>query len=479
MPTPGLQRPGRAAPAIQRRRAVKRLRLIWLRLLGSLWFVPTLVTAGCMSLAVGLVEAGTWVEIDLARDWPLLFGAGANAARSMLSAIATSMITVAGVVFSVTIVALSLASSQYSPRVLRNFMGDRPTQLVLGVFVGIFAYCLVVLRTIRSMDEGDGFMPSLAVVGGLALALCGVAVLIYFIHHVASSIQASSILERIAADTGDAINWLFPQELADDAAIEGAAPAGEDALVWQPVTAAVSGYLVSLDDDRLLDVAREQGRVLRMARPLGDFVIDGDVLVEVSGSAPVSPELQRRMRSAFTLGPQRDVHQDAAYGLQQLVDVALKALSPGVNDRTTAVMCIDRIAALLARLASRRMPAARRSDGPVLRVIARTVELEDLLALALDPITEHARGDSQVLGRLLWALGAIERRATEGDRRAALLRRLSLVQEGIRLQVASPVQQQGLLLMAEEIEARLRHLPLWLPADPDGAARGGHDGKHV
>ncbi|MGE5864799.1 MAG: DUF2254 family protein, partial [Rhizobacter sp.] len=139
---------------------MKRLRLIWLRLLGSLWFVPTLVTAGCMSLAVGLVEAGTWVEIDLARDWPLLFGAGANAARSMLSAIATSMITVAGVVFSVTIVALSLASSQYSPRVLRNFMGDRPTQLVLGVFVGIFAYCLVVLRTIRSMDEGDGFMPS-------------------------------------------------------------------------------------------------------------------------------------------------------------------------------------------------------------------------------------------------------------------------------------------------------------------------------
>lgn len=453
------------------------LRLIWLGLLGSLWFVPTLVTVGCMTLAVVLVEAGTWIEIDLARDWPRLFGAGANAARSMLSAIATSMITVAGVVFSVTIVALSLASSQYSPRILRNFMADRPTQFVLGVFVGIFAYCLVVLRTIRSTEEGNGFMPSLAVVGGLVLALCGVAVLIYFIHHVASSIQASSILERIAADTEEAIDALFPQELADDAAIEGAVPPGEDAPVWQPVTAAASGYLLSLDDGRLLELAREQARVVRMARPLGDFIIEGDVLVELAGSAVVSSDVQGRMRSAFRLGPQRDVHQDAAYGLQQLVDVALKALSPGVNDRTTAIMCIDRIAALLSRLASRRMPASLRSDGPVLRVIARTVELEDLLALALDPITEHARGDSQVLGRLLWALGAIERRATEGDRRAALLRRLNRVQEGIRLQVASPAQQQGLLLTAEEIGVRLRHLALWGPTEHVPAESGGRDGK--
>ena len=435
---------------------MNRLRLIWLGLLGSLWFVPTVVTLGCMVLAVALVEVGAWIEIDLAHDWPRLFGAGAHAARSMLSAIATSMITVAGVVFSVTIVALSLASSQYSPRVLRNFMGDRATQAVLGLFVGIYAYCLVVLRTIRSADEGEGFIPSIAVVGGLGLALCGVAVLIYFIHHVASSIQASSILDRIAADTGKAIDWLFPQELADDAALAQAGPPGEDPLRWQPVTADASGYLVSLDDERLLGFARAQARVVRMACPVGGFVVEGDLLAELSGDGPVSRELEGRLRSAFRLGPQRDVHQDAAYGLQQLVDVALKALSPGVNDRTTAIMCIDSIAALLVRLASRRMPAARRSDGPVLRVIACTVDLESLLALALDPITEHARGETQVLGRLLWAIAAIDRRATDEVRRAALLRRLGQVREGIALQVASPSQRQGLLLQADGLAERMR-----------------------
>ncbi len=443
---------------------MNRLRLLWLGLQGSLWFVPTLVTAGCVVLAVVLIEVGTRVENDLAEDWPRVFGAGANAARSMLSAIATSMITVAGVVFSVTIVALSLASSQYSPRVLRNFMGDRPTQAVLGVFVGIFVYCLVVLRTIRSRDEGDGFMPSLAVVGGVALALFGVAVLIYFIHHVASSIQASSILDRIAGDTRAAIDRLFPQELGDDASQENAelpAPLqtgthGHDVHpAWVRATAPRSGYLVGVDEQRLLDIARELNRVVRMACPVGEFVIQGSPLAEVAGDAPLPPGACEKLRSAFPLGPQRDVHQDAAYGLQQLVDVALKALSPGVNDHTTAIMCVDRIAALLVRLASRGMPAPRRSDGKVLRVIACLVDFEQLVTLSIDPITEHSRGDTLVLARLLWALGAIEQCTVDAGRRAALLRRLAYVQEVIGAAIESPLRRQQLALQAEALAIRL------------------------
>jgi hypothetical protein len=150
------------------------------------------------------------------KKWPLLFGAGAAGSRGLLTAVASSMITVAGVVFSITIVALSLTSSQYTSRVLRNFMRDRMNQVVLGVFVGIFAYCLVVLRTIRGGDEG-AFVPSLAVLGGLALAFVGIAFLIYFIHHISMSIQASSIIAAAAEETIAAVDHLFPKGLGDNA----------------------------------------------------------------------------------------------------------------------------------------------------------------------------------------------------------------------------------------------------------------------
>jgi uncharacterized membrane protein len=436
---------------------MKRLWLLWLRLTHGLWFVPAVVTGACMALALALIQLDTWITQDLEQAWPRLFGAGASAARSMLSAVATSMITVAGVVFSITIVALSLASSQYSPRVLRNFMGDRPTQAVLGLFVGVFAYCLVVLRSIRSPDEGPGFMPSLAVVGGVALSLLAVAVLIYFIHHVAASIQAASILQHIAHDTRGAIDRLFPQELGHPAT-PAAVVAGLDDLAppWHPVHAHRSGYLVSVDEERLLGFARQHRCVVRMACPVGDFVVEGGVLVEVHGQGPVSAAQGDALRAAFSVGAQRDVHQDVGFGLQQLVDVALRALSPGINDHTTAIMCIDRLGALLARLARRGMPDPRRSDGEVLRVIAARADFDSLLSLALDAVTEHSHGDTQVLARLLWALDTIERCTDDAGRRTALLLRLSLVQETIGRSVQSPIQRQQLALRADARAMRLR-----------------------
>lgn len=192
-----------------------RLASLWLNLLGSLWFVPGVLVLAGVGAALLLVELHPLIDLDLAQDWPRLFGAGAEGARGMLSAIATSMITVAGVVFSVTIVALSLTASQYSPRVLRNFMSDRSTQVVLGAFVAVFAYCLIVLRTIRGGDEG-GFVPSLAVLGGVFMAFVGIGLLIYFVHHVATAIQVDYILERIATDTREAIDRLYPAGVGEE-----------------------------------------------------------------------------------------------------------------------------------------------------------------------------------------------------------------------------------------------------------------------
>src|SRR5664280_3296968 len=188
-------------------RTMNELNRCWSALPSSFWLVPTLIVAGSITLAMALVEAHSTGSAQWLARWPRLFGSGAAGARGTLSTIAGSMMTVVGVTFSMTLVALALASSQYTSRILRNFMRDGVTQVVLGIFTGIFAYCLIVLRTIRSGDEG-GFVPSLAVFFAVALAMGGIGVLIFFIHHIAASIQASSIIASVADETIVAVDRL-------------------------------------------------------------------------------------------------------------------------------------------------------------------------------------------------------------------------------------------------------------------------------
>lgn len=377
---------------------LSRLRI---RLDASFWFVPALIVMGSLLAATALVEAETLLPWDPAAWSPRLFGAGADGSRAMLSAIGTSMITVTGVVFSITIVALSLTSTQYSPRVLRNFMRDRPTQVVLGAFVGIFAYCLVVLRTIRGGDEG-AFIPSLAVLVGMAYAMAGIALLIYFIHHVALSIQASSILARIAEDTADAIDRLFPQSLGSGPDAEATRP--QLPSCWTSVAAHRSGYVVSVDGDALLALATELGRVLRLEVQVGGFVTEGASVAAASGAGPLGAEPQQRMRGCVQLGRQRTVHQDVGFGLQQLVDIALRALSSGINDPTTACMCIDQLSGLLARLGRRSIPGGLRMQDGELRIVVEAPGFAQWLATGLLPIVLHSRGELTVLERLVGAM---------------------------------------------------------------------------
>lgn len=407
------------------------LRLVLLQRLGaSFWFLPALVVLTSMAAAMLLVELDVAGGRELAEWSPRLFGASAEGSRAMLSAIATSMITVAGVVFSITVVVLSQTSSQYSPRVLRNFMRDRPTQAVLGVFVGVFAYCLVVLRTVRGEDDSGGFIPSLAVLGGMAYAFAGIAMLIYFIHHVSQSIQASAILQRIADDTRHAIDHLFPDQLAQEP--DAAAAAGAAApRAWTPIHAKRSGYVVAVDTRSLLELARE-GRVVRLAPSVGDFVTEGTVLVELGGREPVTDATARRLRGCVQLDRQRTTEQDAGFGLQQLVDVAVKALSPGINDPTTATMCIDRLAALMARLALRRMPGSHRVENGRLLVIAPAPDFGPMLALAFEPLLAHCRGDAQVLLRLVQAVDVVQQATSDPGRRESLLRLLLAMRHELR-----------------------------------------------
>lgn len=402
-------------------RRMTRPQSLWLALRSSLWFVPTLMVLAAMSLALVLVEIEPLVQGDLAARWPRLFGAGAEGSRGMLSAIATTMVTVAGVVFSVTIVALSLASTQYSPRVLRHFMSDRPTQVVLGAFVSVFAYCLVVLRTIRG-GEGEEFVPSIAVLGGVVLALVGIGLLIFFIHHVASSIQASAIIERITEDTRVAIDRLFPSDVGGDAG-SGGPPATDVApsAGGCQVAADRSGYVLAVQAERLLDMAARHDAVIHVLPRVGQFVAEGQPLLQMHGAAmPCAPEAAA-LRGCIALGPERDVHQDAPHGLQQLVDVGLRALSPSLHDPTTALACIDRLFALLLRLTGRRIPAPfRLRDGRVRLVVAGPT-YEEMVETAFGALTHHAGPHVEVHRRLVQVVAQLAG-ATQDPQRLAILR---------------------------------------------------------
>lgn len=413
-----------------------KLRTLRDRLLGTLWFVPTGLVASSLVLAVGMVELSSNVDSEALARWPRLFGASADSSRSILAAVASGMITVAGLTFSLTMVAVTQASSQYTSRILRTFMGDRANQLVLGTFVGIFVYCLVVLRTVRSVEERV-FVPSLAVVLGIVLAIVGIGVLIYAVHHFASMLQASSIVARVAQDTLAAVDRLFPASLGveADAPHESAALHLARVAAWYPVLAPATGYVQALDEDGLVAQADDAGRLVRMDRGLGDFVVEDTPLaaIAVLGDQAADDDaldaLGDRLAATFTIGRYRTVEQDAAFGVRQLVDVALKALSPGVNDTTTAVSCVDYLGAILLRLVGRRVESPVRECNGVARVIARGPTFESLLRLSFDEIRQSASGNVSVLRRLFDTVTDVAAAVSNASRRALLAEQAGLVHE--------------------------------------------------
>ncbi len=416
----------------------------WNETRSSFWFAPAVIVLGAVGLASLLIAIDTRLDREVLPRWPLVFGAGAAGARGLLSTVATSMVTVAGVVFSITIVALSLTSSQYTSRVLRNFMRHRVNQVVLGVFVGIFAYCLVVLRTIRGGDEG-AFVPSLAVLGALVLAFVGIGFLIYFIHHIALSIQASSILAAVAGETIEVVDRLFPQELGDDPvedALDGSRLPADDS--WSAIAAKRTGYLEVVDAEALLAVARERDAIVRMERGIGEFVVAGTTLASIASRAPVDESTTQALNDAHVISRQRTVQQDAAFGIRQIVDIALRALSPGINDSTTAVMCVDYLEAILVRIADRRVASRFRMEDGTLRVIARGPTFETLLAEALDQIRQNATGNIAVLTRMLQALALVASRTQSRPRQLAIREHADLVAAVARRAATSPRDEAGI-----------------------------------
>ncbi len=409
---------------------MNRVKKLWSTLRSSFWFMPAWIVLGSVAVAVVLVNADYYGGTQWLNKWPLLFGAGADGARGMMSTIAGSMMTVVGVMFSMILVVLAMASSQYTSRILRNFTRSRVTQAVLGIFAGIFTYCLIVLRTIRSGDEG-AFVPSLAVFFGFVLALGGVGALMFFIHHIASSIEASSIIASVAQETIAAVDRLFPEKLGQgpDESEDHRAQRPLTDRNWIAVPAKDSGYIQRVNNAAILRLARDNKTMVRMEHGIGEFVVQGVTLASLALEDPPDEQTIADLQSAFSISNHRTVEQDAAFGIRQIVDVALKALSPGINDTTTAVMCVDHLTSILARVTPRQIPSSYRFEDGELRVITKGPSFESLLAESFDQIRRSANGDVVILSRILDALQIVASLTASPSRRRALREQVQWIAE--------------------------------------------------
>lgn len=379
------------------------------QMLSSLWFLPTVSVLA--SLAAGILLSDPRLGIGADSAW---FIGTPEGARAILSTVAGSTITVTGLTFSLTVVALQMASTQFTPRLLSTFLSDRGNQAVLSVFLSTFVYSLVVLRAVRSgTDEIEPFVPSLAVALALGLTLLSVGMLVYFFHHLTQQLRVERVLEEVRADTlGIARSKLREDETDHDGELP---PVPDGAAV---VRASRSGYLQRLQLDEMLQFAEEHRIAVRLRPEVGSHVTEGTTLAWVwsvdGGTVDLTEDFEKSINRRIQIGPDRTLRQDVSFGVRQLVDIAAKALSPGINDPTTAVAAIGALSDVLCELADRRLgPRVRRDDEGRIRVAVPNPTFRRILALACDQPRRYGSSEPAVLIALLHMLTDIADVASE------------------------------------------------------------------
>jgi uncharacterized membrane protein len=432
----------------------------WDSLHSSYWFLPTIFAFVAIALAfiiLNLDRAGYYGPLE---KWGWIYTGGANGAREVLSSVASSTIGIAATAFSITIVALQLAASNFGPRLLRNFMQDTGNQIVLGTFIGTFIYSLLVLRTIRGDgDDYNSFVPQLAVTVGLLLALASIGVLIYFIHHASTIIQVSHVIAETSADLDRAIDRLFPEKIGQGASqLEQPVkelPSDFESNIYG-VNANSNGYLQAIDNKELMKFASKHDLLLRLNYRPGKFIVKGSELMMVYPRERITRKLVKKLDDAFILGKERTEQQDVEFPIEQLVEIALRAISPGINDPFTAIRCIDRLSAGLSRLAQRDFPSPYRyDDRKNLRVIAERVTFAGLVDTAFNQIRQYGKSDVAVTIRLLEAISTIARYTSTKKEREILLRHGEMIKRDSQQAISEELDKKDIEERYLKIEREL------------------------
>jgi uncharacterized membrane protein len=394
-----------------------------------LWPLPMMGVAVALLAGVGLPRLDAGIDDELPSSaTAYLFSGGAEAARAVLSAVAGSLITVTSLTFSLTVVTLQLASSQFSPRLLRTFTRDRFVHVTLAMFLATFTYALTVLRTIR--NDGDGqavFVPQISVTVAFVLAMASVAALVLFLAHLAREIRVETMLQTVHRDAAAAVRAQLP-EITEESR---PAPPPEPPVDATVLMSVVSGFLVRVDEKDLVAVAVKADAVVWVDRVPGSFLVPGTpVGVSRSSTGPLDAErqaaLSERVGGALHTGDERTQVQDVAFGLRQLTDVAAKALSPGINDPTTATYALGHLSALLCELTGRELgPRVLRDEDGTVRVVLSRPGFADLLDLAVSQSRRYGAADPAVLARLAALLEEVAWCVRTPEQRAAVTGQLA------------------------------------------------------
>jgi uncharacterized membrane protein len=388
---------------------------------------PPALTLGAAGALVSWVEEtfpafSAWVPRALFPSH-----ADPQVAQIILGGIAASIMTVVSIVFAILLMTLTLASMQFSPRIMLSFARDRVTQWTLGIFLGTFSYCMAALPAARSLPQP--FAPVASVTGAMLLALCCVAWLLFFIHHISQAISVSHIVDRIASETETVIDDVAPDPRRETV-VESIETVPVD--TWETQLALEKpGYLRYVEVAKLVSIAKSNRVKIHLTRRIGQFVPPGVPVLMVYKGARLTPEAIAEMREAIDIGPTRTLQQDIEFGILQIVDIALKAISPAVNDPTTGVTCVDQLSRILIRLASRQSPPSFYYDPPgVVRVKIERPTFVQLVHTAFDQIRLYAQRDATVSLRLLRALKDIASTTSDCALRRDLYDRAKGVVEG-------------------------------------------------
>ncbi len=394
-----------------------RLRQLLEDLRDSFWLLPGMLVLAGMGLAETLIhgERLGLAPPQFISRW--IYGGGETGARTLLGAVAGSTIGVAGTIFSITIATLTLASSQMGPRLLSNFTRDRGNQVTLGIYLGTFAYVLIVLRSVRGAEQG-AFVPHLAITGAVLLALLCVGMLVFFVDHVANRINFDTVITLVARD--------LQRALADSPQDQDQPP--RDAAFWEGgavIAYAGNGYIQQIDEEKIADWARDNATAVRLQARVGTFAFPGAPIALVKPPVPGAEEL---LRAALVTGGRPTASQDIEYSVGQLVDLAVRALSPGINDPRTAVRVLDRLGAALCGLARRPLSTGVIGDSDGRLLFQRdTTDYDGLTDAMFHVIRQNAARAPSVLIHIAYVLHKVAQCEPDGARRDALRRHGELV----------------------------------------------------
>ena len=420
----------------------------------QLWLVPGLLSLAALVLAYWVLTYGAALIPDGGKFW-WLYSGNADTGRGLLSSFLSGLMTMTSLVVSVTFVILTLAANQLGPRLISTFMADRQIQVVLGLFLGTILYIVIVLRSLDGALGTEG-VPHFALTVASALTVICLFALLFYVHKIARSIIADTIVERVGHELRTAVH-----DMVSDAEPAGAPPRPQLAPAVQTIALGHSGYIQTIDYDALVHCARKADAVLRVDVRAGHFILQRGEHVRVHGARTLDDHAVEAVRSAFIVGSERSPAQDLEYSIRQLVEIALRALSPGINDAYTAVAVVDRLGAALEEIVSRRLPPVLLCDrDDNLRVVADRSDAQGLVAASFNEVRQAARNHPSVLIRIADLLGQLAPALRSNDEaREAVLDQLSRIEEGTGRADLVPSDRETVLRRVQQARTQLAARP--------------------